>query len=1225
MRYIFKPFTRWFVFLILFFYLSIFSFSQGYLVHTYSEAEGLPSANVYGITQDHQGRMWFATRTGIAVYDGVSMETYSMSDSLPSIGFFKITVDQKGRVWALSQTGLNEIFVVYHDIREENNGNKRARWITLDKPEININTGTLFTSFRLIEQKSTGKPIIAIGTTQSGLFLWNAFNRGKWINLTKKDGLLSNAVNGIATLNGKCYIVTDQGLSIIKPGKNSFIDVDNTLNQSLGLPTKKIKGICIEHKDKFPDFPLKDSRVWLFGHQWLGYFDENNFKMTRFPARSSFHEGAPIVNMLPDYRGGVYIGTRYNLSYFNYKTQSQEVLDMGNGLVGTGAHSIFIDYEKIMWFACDRGVSKISSRRFGTFQRVNGLLEDEVTAILEYEPGKFVLGHNYGITLYDGDQFMKLPFFKRGEFTVSSNRVLDMKMDSKKNLWLAVSFAGLAKLNPGRPHEITWYGEKNGLSGQVMCIRIDGENNDNMWVGTNEGLFFLKENETKYGPGGTAKFERLFSKSVRKIYADPGKSLYIGTGSEGIYVYTMQNQHWENVLVPENQRANFIYAIKKDSNGRLLIGTLAGLYVMEDETLKKFTVNGFQVDRPVYFILEDPGKRLWFGTDNGVIRWDGKKQRTYAAAQGVIGNEINRAAGIIDSKGKIWIGTNRSVSIYDEQFDNSEAYNPPPKVQLLSLELSDRHIPLKTNTPIRLSDKDNTIVFHFRGISFTDERSIRFKNKLEGFEKEWSREAYPYKQMIQYINLPPGTYRFHLKARNISGVWSEVVLSAKIIIMPPIYRTWWFYLLVVLLVVGIFYGIFRFISQKRYAALLQKQVEERTQQLEAAHQQLMQAQKMQAIGTLAGGIAHDFNNILAVILGQAELMRDDLPPGDQMYKKAASIVNAADRGAELVKQILTFSRQSKSTRKPINPGNIIKDSLSLLKSILPSTIEIRQDIRVTSTCLLADAAQIRQIVMNFGTNAAHAMQEKGGVLEVKLEEISLDAGACEKYDDIKPGDYLELMVSDTGHGIPTEVMERIFEPYFTTKKIGEGSGMGLAVTHGIVKSYGGDISVHSEIGKGTTFQVLLPCILDSEKQEIEAQSRLKQEIPGGTESILLVDDEAELTEAAKKILEKLGYFVVGKSSSKEALSLFKKAPFQFDIIISDLTMPHMTGIQLAREIKRIRTDIPIVLLSGYNLDMTAEQINAFGVTEFISKPINRSQLARIVRQALDGRQRTDDR
>jgi PAS domain S-box-containing protein len=645
---------------------------------------------------------------------------------------------------------------------------------------------------------------------------------------------------------------------------------------------------------------------------------------------------------------------------------------------------------------------------------------------------------------------------------------------------------------------------------------------------------------------------------------------------------------------------------------------------------------------------------------------------------------------------------------------------------------------MNQNHPLQLGHSDNSLSFYFRGISFADETAVRFMNKLEGFESEWSQEFYPFGQMIRYSNLPPGKYRFHLKARNALGVWSQEIVSPKIIISMPFYKTFWFFLGVIILVGVVFFGMFRFFSQKRYASLLESQVGERTQQLQAVAQQyrslfeeskdvvfittpegriidinpaglklfkytskeevitagsvleiynnpisravfqeeiekkgyvqdfeitfenkqgkavttlvtaslmrdsdgksavyrgiikdisrqkkleeqLLQAQKMEAIGTLAGGIAHDFNNILAVIMGQAELIRDDLPLDDRIRKNAETIVNAADRGAELVKQILTFSRQSKSIRKPIKPVNIIKDSLSLLRSILPATIEIRQDIRITSTRLLADAAQIRQIVMNFGTNAAHAMREKGGVLEVTLEEIVLDTASVRKFNDVKPGNYLSLTVSDTGHGMLPEVKKRIFEPYFTTKKTGEGTGMGLAVAHGIVKSYGGDISVYSEKEKGTSFRVLLPCIRGKEEEIPENDTRMKQEIPRGTESILLVDDEEELTDAAQKMLEKLGYEVVGKSDPVKALALFKKAPFQFDIIVSDLTMPHITGIQLAREIKRIRTDIPIILLSGYSSEMTMEQFNAAGVSDFIRKPISRNKLAQKVRDVLDRR------
>jgi PAS domain S-box-containing protein len=1331
MRHIFKPISRWFVFLILFFYSPGFSFPQGYLVHCYSETDGLPSAFVYGITQDHQGRMWFATRAGIAVYDGVSWEKFTVSHGLPVPSFSKITVDRKGRIWALGHPGQGGIWVVYYE---------NGQWNSFPGPAVENFELSQTTSFALLEQgEQNTLPTIAVGTAAQGILLRH---QEKWKHLTQHHGLVSNTVNGIATIKGKFYAATDKGLSMI----DSHFNVDNRLNGRLDLVSTRIKGIGVQHKDKFPACPLESSRVWLYGENWIGWFDEKDFKLTRYPLGMLLSGKRRPVNILPGYCCGVYVGNHYSLNYFNYKTGAWQSLDTPNGLIGGGANSLYIDFEKNIWIACERGVSKISSRRFSNFQRHHGLLEDEVTALLEYEPGKFILGHNNGITFYDGKEFLPVPFSWEGESALPVCRVLDIQMDANKDIWLAASWAGLAKVNPRFPRRVTWFGPEHGLSRKIICLWIDQHTN-RMWVGTEKGIYLRTPNH----PNAQQKPEfvlmnmkELQDHYPRRIYGDSGELRYIAGHNTGVFIYDEQNHQWKNYTVPDDEKANLIYAIKKDSSGRLFIGTMAGLYILENETLKKFKSKGFQVDRPVYFILEDHKKQLWFGTDNGVVCWDGEKSNRYSIKEGLVGQETNRAAAITDTGGRMWIGTNRGVSIYDEAFDNSILYNPPPKVQLSHVRVSGKRFPLSQNHPIQLAYGDNTLVFHFRGISFADETAIRFKNILEGFEAGWSREHYPYQQMIRYLNLPPGSYRFRIKARNALGIWSDEAVSPKITILNPFYRTWWFFLLAVISIGAVFYGMFRYLSQKRHASLLEKQVEERTHQLQAVEQRyrslfkeskdvvfittpegkiidvnpaglelfgysskeeasnansvleiynkaadraafreeiekkgyvqdyeitfknrekklittlvtasvvrdkqgkitayrgivkditqlkkleerLSQAQKMEAIGTLAGGIAHDFNNILAVIMGKAELMRDDLSAGNKVRKEAETIVNVVERGAELVKQILTFSRQSKSVRKPIKPGNIIKDSLSLLRSILPSTIEIRQDIRDTSTRLLADDAQIRQIVMNFGTNAAHAMREQGGVLKVNLQVIFLDARACKKYDDIKPGSYLELTVSDTGHGMDPEVMKRIFEPYFTTKKTGEGTGMGLAVTHGIVKSYGGDISVHSEIGKGTTFQVLLPCLRDTETQQLEAETQLKEEIPGGTESILLVDDEAELTAAVKKMLEKLGYHVVGKSSSKEALSLFKKAPLQFDIIISDLTMPHMTGIQLAREVKRVRIDIPIVLLSGYSLDMTVEQINAFGVSDFISKPINRNKLARVVRRVLDKKQMTEDR
>ncbi|MFC2141245.1 response regulator [Acidobacteriota bacterium] len=440
-----------------------------------------------------------------------------------------------------------------------------------------------------------------------------------------------------------------------------------------------------------------------------------------------------------------------------------------------------------------------------------------------------------------------------------------------------------------------------------------------------------------------------------------------------------------------------------------------------------------------------------------------------------------------------------------------------------------------------------------------------------------------------------------------------MVTSPKITIMSPFYRTWWFLLLVVLLVGGIFYGIFRFISQKRYAALLEKQVEERTQQLEAAHQRLMQAQKMEAIGTLAGGIAHDFNNILGAILGYTELVLDDAPGGTLMRKNAQRILKATQRAAELVKQILAFSRQSKHELKPLVLGDIVKEALKLFRSSLPATIEIRQKIKAVSGVILGDPTQIHQVMMNLCANAAHALKDTRGILEIGLDEVILDEESLSGKKNLNPGAYLRLMVSDTGHGIPPVVMKRIFEPYFTTKKTGEGTGMGLAVIHGIVKNHNGDISVYSEPGKGTSFHLFFPKI----EGKTEPDSKLTEKVPGGKERILLVDDEKALIEMGTQMLERLGYEVEGISNALSALETFRLEPDRFQLVISDLTMPHMTGIQLAEEIKKINPDIPIIICSGYSASLTEEQINALGISDFIMKPIVKSELAQVVRRVLD--------
>ena len=386
-------------------------------------------------------------------------------------------------------------------------------------------------------------------------------------------------------------------------------------------------------------------------------------------------------------------------------------------------------------------------------------------------------------------------------------------------------------------------------------------------------------------------------------------------------------------------------------------------------------------------------------------------------------------------------------------------------------------------------------------------------------------------------------------------------------------------------------------------------IEEDKKKLET---QLQQAQKMETIGTLAGGIAHEFNNILSIIIGNAEVALDDVP--DSFAKECLDEIRSASlRASDVVRQILSFARKSITERKPVQISPIIKDSIRLLRASIPATIKISQNISCKFDTVLADSTQISQVVMNLCTNAAQAMGEHGGVLKVTLKNVEFenqDAGL-----DLKPGRYVKLTVSDTGHGIEPEIADRIFDPYFTTKEVEKGTGMGLSVVHGIVKSCNGTITVHSEPGKETVFQVLLPVI----EAETEPKDEKPEALPTGTERILFVDDEQSLVKVTRRILERLGYEVETKLSPVEALELFGSGPDRFDLVITDMTMPQMTGQKLVKEILNIRSDMPIILCTGFSEKISKEKAGELGINALVLKPFVVRDFALTVRKVLDAK------
>lgn len=379
---------------------------------------------------------------------------------------------------------------------------------------------------------------------------------------------------------------------------------------------------------------------------------------------------------------------------------------------------------------------------------------------------------------------------------------------------------------------------------------------------------------------------------------------------------------------------------------------------------------------------------------------------------------------------------------------------------------------------------------------------------------------------------------------------------------------------------------------------------------------LRQSQKMEAIGTLAGGIAHDFNNILFSIIGYTELSLDETKEGSLLHDNLLEVLEAGKRAKNLVQQILTFSRQTKHKLRPVQMDRIVKETLALLRASLPTSVKIHKNIK-SEAMVLSDPTQIHQVFMNLCINAAHSMQKQGGILTIELTSTEIETDLTGKYPDLKPGPYINLNVSDTGHGMTPEILNCIFDPFFTTKTRGESTGLGLSVVHGIVKNCGGAIYAYSIPGKGSIFKVFIPAI----ERRIYPEERENKSLPKGTERILFVDDEPVLGKMGKQLLESLGYKVEIRTNSIEALELFRKQPDRFDLVVTDMTMPDITGENLAVELMNIRPDIPVILCTGFSKNIDEKKAMALGIRAFISKPVLKHEIAETIRSVLNSKQK----
>ncbi|WP_321493870.1 PAS domain S-box protein [uncultured Desulfobacter sp.] len=381
-------------------------------------------------------------------------------------------------------------------------------------------------------------------------------------------------------------------------------------------------------------------------------------------------------------------------------------------------------------------------------------------------------------------------------------------------------------------------------------------------------------------------------------------------------------------------------------------------------------------------------------------------------------------------------------------------------------------------------------------------------------------------------------------------------------------------------------------------------------------QHLAQVRKMEAIGVLAGGIAHDFNNILSGVMGFTDLAMHEAKDNETLKRYLDQVSASSLRARDLVRHILTFSRKSDVEKQPVDIKPIIKESLKFIRASLPASIKIQHDLKIEHGRVFGDATQVYQILMGLFTNAGYAMKDKGGVLDVILNRVKLDDTRTGYWRNISAGEFIEIIVSDTGCGIQEKYLDRIFEPFFTTKERGEGTGMGLATVYGIIKEMDGAISVYSEVGAGTTFRVLLPEHSQVQPSEKKVTAVLKE----GRGNILVVDDEKIIAEANCELLTMLGYSVTMLTDSIEAIENVKNNPTQYDLVLTDMTMPHMDGFELAKQIKKINPDISIVLVTGFSHGLTEEKCRDAGITNMVMKPMTASELSLTIKKAMNNRE-----
>lgn len=780
----------WMFFLLLLFIICSYTASaQRYLIHNYTEESGLPSSTVFCMTQDASGKLWFGTRNGIAVYDGSQWIYYTTQNGLTYNQVMSLQIDKYGKVWALTKS---QYFAInYFD------GHKWKRMnFDYNLPDYYDQRSAVFEV-----NYSNDDLLIAFGHIEKGVVI---YYHNKWQRFTSQNGLPGDKVFSIKIDSNKVWIGTDKGLCAFINGK---IYIPDYLKPCKNL---RIFGINVEK------FTNNTSKLWIVTDSYISSLANNHLTIYNFKIDIPKDFDKYTYSLEPNYFNMVVFSSPFYNFLFNKTSHKITLINKNSGLIDNGCFFSFKDRENILWFCGVRGVSKIASMRFANFSSTDGLCEDEVTSILETQDHRYIFGHNNSITIKKDNTYIKIPFSKQINYF---SRVLSIIEDRHGNIWIASQKRGIGKLLPN--NTIKWYSIESMKILEILAMTMDADGNI---IFSDGDYLYLFDNgkAIPYHKEEIKKFEYSFQ---RNLYIGKSGKIYIGTVHRGVLI--KDRNTWYRIT-SSNPMANNIFSIYETKSGLVLVGSKAGLYYKKDNALYKFKAPNLEISRPVYFIVQDKLEPnvFWFGTDAGIIRWDGRYSRSYGVREGLAGLETNRNAGYIDSKGTLWIGTNKGLSRYDKDLESSAPIKP--LVELSALDVLGSIYNL--NYPISLASNENDLVFHFNAISFFDEDKNTYSYMLEGVDKNWIEDINAKTKFVRYTNLPPGNYKFKIRCTNALGITSDIVYSAKIVIALPFYLKWWFILFISIISLFILRFIINYRTDIKYRTVLEKEVKIRTQQ-----------------------------------------------------------------------------------------------------------------------------------------------------------------------------------------------------------------------------------------------------------------------------------------------------------------------------------------------------------------------------------------------------------